>query len=265
TKIHVDNESAICVVKNLVYHSKTKHIEIRHQFFRDFYEKRLIEMVKIHTDYNVADLLTKAFDVTRAYEAVIQEEGDRLEKAITTDASLEATHDNDNITKTQTTAMPNVDITHGIDTGGIPRCQETMGGTSAQTWSERVLEQPNEPPLTEGHTSGSREDKLDENIKLTDIVPTPFDSPLTGGYTSGCDKVVYNKDFITLTNIVKKLESQLKQKRSKAVIHSSDEEGPSVQIEDSPKQGRVIEEMDKYENINLVSEEGEVHENATCI
>ncbi|GKD03863.1 putative ribonuclease H-like domain-containing protein, partial [Tanacetum coccineum] len=27
TKIHIDNESAICVVKNLVYHSKTKHIE----------------------------------------------------------------------------------------------------------------------------------------------------------------------------------------------------------------------------------------------
>ncbi|GKD73384.1 hypothetical protein Tco_1331666 [Tanacetum coccineum] len=65
TKIHVDNESAIYVVKNPVYHSKTKHIEIRHIFIRDFYEKKLIEMVKIHTDYNVADLLTKAFDVTR--------------------------------------------------------------------------------------------------------------------------------------------------------------------------------------------------------
>ncbi|GKB60899.1 putative ribonuclease H-like domain-containing protein [Tanacetum coccineum] len=65
TKIHVDNESAICVVKNPVYHSKTKHIEIRHHFIRDSYEKRLIEMVKIHTDYNVADLLTKAFDMTR--------------------------------------------------------------------------------------------------------------------------------------------------------------------------------------------------------
>nr|GFB02793.1 hypothetical protein [Tanacetum cinerariifolium] len=58
-------DSAICVVKNHVYHSKTKHIEIRHHFIRDSYEKRLIEMVKIHTDYNVADLLTKAFDVTR--------------------------------------------------------------------------------------------------------------------------------------------------------------------------------------------------------
>nr|GEW69186.1 hypothetical protein [Tanacetum cinerariifolium] len=65
TKIYVDNESAICVVKNHVYHSKTKHIEIRHHFIRDSYEKRLIKMVKIHTDYNVADLLTKAFDVTR--------------------------------------------------------------------------------------------------------------------------------------------------------------------------------------------------------
>nr|GEZ23983.1 retrotransposon protein, putative, unclassified [Tanacetum cinerariifolium] len=65
TKIHMDNESAICVVKNPVYHSNTKHIEIRHHFIRDSYKKRLIEMVKIHTDYNVVDLLTKAFDVTR--------------------------------------------------------------------------------------------------------------------------------------------------------------------------------------------------------
>ncbi|GJX54752.1 hypothetical protein Tco_0283121 [Tanacetum coccineum] len=36
-----------------------------HHFIRDSCEKRLIEMVKIHTDYNVADLLTKAFDMTR--------------------------------------------------------------------------------------------------------------------------------------------------------------------------------------------------------
>nr|GEZ90120.1 hypothetical protein [Tanacetum cinerariifolium] len=65
TMIHVDNESAICVVKNPVYHSKTKHIEIRHHFIRESYKKRLIEMVKIHTNFNVPDLLTKAFDVTR--------------------------------------------------------------------------------------------------------------------------------------------------------------------------------------------------------
>ncbi|GJS02788.1 putative ribonuclease H-like domain-containing protein [Tanacetum coccineum] len=93
TKIHVDNESAICVVKNHVYHSKTKHIEIRHHFIRDSYEKRLIEMVKIHTDNNVADLLTKAFDV--GDEAVHKELGDRMERAATTASSFEAEQDSD--------------------------------------------------------------------------------------------------------------------------------------------------------------------------
>ncbi|GJZ89256.1 hypothetical protein Tco_0661038, partial [Tanacetum coccineum] len=51
TKIHIDNESTICIVKNHV--------------IRDCYEKRLIDVVKIHTDNNVVDLLTKGFDVTR--------------------------------------------------------------------------------------------------------------------------------------------------------------------------------------------------------
>ncbi|GJS29544.1 hypothetical protein Tco_0490164, partial [Tanacetum coccineum] len=46
-----------------VIHSKTKHIAIRHHFIRDAYEKKLIQVLKIHTDDNVADLLTKAFDV----------------------------------------------------------------------------------------------------------------------------------------------------------------------------------------------------------
>ncbi|GJX46994.1 hypothetical protein Tco_0272184 [Tanacetum coccineum] len=52
-------------IKNPVYHSRTKHIEIRHHFIRDCYEKRLIDVIKIHIDANVADLLTKGFDVTR--------------------------------------------------------------------------------------------------------------------------------------------------------------------------------------------------------
>ncbi|GJU89171.1 putative ribonuclease H-like domain-containing protein [Tanacetum coccineum] len=61
TKIYIDNESIICIVKNPVFHSKTKHIEIRH-FIGDFNEKKLIQMIKIHTDKNVSDFLTKAFD-----------------------------------------------------------------------------------------------------------------------------------------------------------------------------------------------------------
>ncbi|GJW58402.1 putative ribonuclease H-like domain-containing protein [Tanacetum coccineum] len=54
-----------CCGQNPVFHSNTKHIEIRHHFIMDSYEKRLIQMIKIHTDHNVADLLTKAFDVGR--------------------------------------------------------------------------------------------------------------------------------------------------------------------------------------------------------
>ncbi|GJR03169.1 hypothetical protein Tco_0526153 [Tanacetum coccineum] len=98
TKIFINNESTICIVKNPVFYSKTKHIEIRHHFIRDSYEKRLIQVIKIHTDHNVADLLTKSFDVSRfqyliANETVIKEWEDRMERAATTTSSLEAEQD----------------------------------------------------------------------------------------------------------------------------------------------------------------------------
>jgi hypothetical protein len=38
---------------------------LQHHFIRNCYEKKLIQIVKIHTDNNVADLLTKYFDVGR--------------------------------------------------------------------------------------------------------------------------------------------------------------------------------------------------------
>ncbi|GKG12007.1 hypothetical protein Tco_0346244, partial [Tanacetum coccineum] len=50
TKIFIDNESTVCIVKNLVFHSKTKHIKIRYHFIRDSYKKRLIQVIEIHID-----------------------------------------------------------------------------------------------------------------------------------------------------------------------------------------------------------------------
>nr|GEW14237.1 hypothetical protein [Tanacetum cinerariifolium] len=63
----------ICIVKNPIFHSKTKHIEIRHHFIRDSNEKKLIQMIKIHTKKNVANLLTKAFDPSKSegFEQII--------------------------------------------------------------------------------------------------------------------------------------------------------------------------------------------------
>ncbi|GJZ00615.1 putative ribonuclease H-like domain-containing protein [Tanacetum coccineum] len=95
TKIYIDNESTICIVKNPVSHSKTKHIEIRHHFIRDSYEKKLIQVIKIHIDQNVADLHTKAFDVSSgstnliADKTLYKELGDRMERAATTVSSFE--------------------------------------------------------------------------------------------------------------------------------------------------------------------------------
>ncbi|GJX95619.1 retrovirus-related pol polyprotein from transposon TNT 1-94, partial [Tanacetum coccineum] len=60
---YIDNESTFaCNVLDII---QDKHIAIRHHFIRDAYEKKLIQVLKIHTDDNVADLLTKAFDVSR--------------------------------------------------------------------------------------------------------------------------------------------------------------------------------------------------------
>ncbi|GJY99718.1 putative ribonuclease H-like domain-containing protein [Tanacetum coccineum] len=114
---------------------QTKHIEIRHHFIRDSNEKKLIQMIKIHTDQNVADLLIKASDVSRfqyLIATVHEERGDSMERVATTATSLDAEQDSGNIHKAQSTVMPNVPLPQGIGTGGRPRRQETMGDRPAQ-------------------------------------------------------------------------------------------------------------------------------------
>ncbi|GJX93934.1 hypothetical protein Tco_0348520 [Tanacetum coccineum] len=61
TKIYIDNKSTICIVKNLVFHSKTKHIAIGHHFIRDAYEKKLIQLksVPVPLDHFPVNALTK--------------------------------------------------------------------------------------------------------------------------------------------------------------------------------------------------------------
>ncbi|GKC85536.1 hypothetical protein Tco_1141253, partial [Tanacetum coccineum] len=77
-------------------------------------------------------------------------------------------------------------------------------------------------------------------------------------------KAVYNKALITLTKRVKKLEKQLKHKRRRIVIDSSKDEGLSLDAKDSPKQGRMIEEINNDDTVNLVKsrELGKSHDTA---
>ncbi|GKC15063.1 hypothetical protein Tco_1011845 [Tanacetum coccineum] len=55
-----DNKGAIDLSKNLVLHSRTKHIEIRHHFLRDNVQKGNISIEKVSSEDNIVDILTKS-------------------------------------------------------------------------------------------------------------------------------------------------------------------------------------------------------------
>ena len=63
--IFCDNTSAINLSKNLVQHSKSKHIEIRYHFIRDLVEERIVCLEFIHTDNQKANIFTKPLDGPR--------------------------------------------------------------------------------------------------------------------------------------------------------------------------------------------------------
>ena len=57
--IKCDNISVICITKNPVQHSCTKHIEVRHHFIRNHVEKGNITLSFISTENQLADIFTK--------------------------------------------------------------------------------------------------------------------------------------------------------------------------------------------------------------
>nr|GEZ32731.1 hypothetical protein [Tanacetum cinerariifolium] len=63
--IYYDSKSAIAISCNSVQHSKTKHIAFRYHFIKEHVEKGTIELYIVKTDYQVADLFTKALQADR--------------------------------------------------------------------------------------------------------------------------------------------------------------------------------------------------------
>jgi hypothetical protein len=59
-----DNESAVKIANNPVQHSRTKHIDIRHHFFRDHVAKGYI-ILGVRSEDQLADIFTKPLDKTR--------------------------------------------------------------------------------------------------------------------------------------------------------------------------------------------------------
>eukprot|EP00253_Pinus_taeda_P031041 PITA_31041 len=57
--IDCDNQSAIFLVNNPIYHSKKKHIDVQYHFVRDMIKDKKVLLVKVDTLKNNVDALTK--------------------------------------------------------------------------------------------------------------------------------------------------------------------------------------------------------------
>ncbi|GJV68957.1 putative ribonuclease H-like domain-containing protein [Tanacetum coccineum] len=283
TKIYIDNESTICVVKNPVYHSRTKHIEIRNHFIRDCYEKRLIDVLKINTDSNVADLLTKGFDVTRWYLAPNLTKklfanmkrgyvGDivTLLPAMLAGAAVDQgdgsaqpaePHHTPVDPIPSTSQPPHPSPQHQSPPHPSPQHQSPPHSPLHHSPYQSPPHSPHhsppqslphssprsyEAPLLEGNTSGSAEASL-QLKELMVLVPSLV-SRVTSLETELKEtKQTLGNVVFKLVKKVKSLETALKRKSKKVLI--SESEG-----EESEDQGRKIQDIDDDPLVSLVRE-----------
>nr|GEX68807.1 hypothetical protein [Tanacetum cinerariifolium] len=63
--MYCDSKATIAISCNLVQHSCTKHIDVRYHFIKEKVEKGIVELFFVGTEYQLADLFTKALPVER--------------------------------------------------------------------------------------------------------------------------------------------------------------------------------------------------------
>jgi len=63
--VFCDNQSAVHLTNDRMFHERTKHIDIRHHFVRDVISEGNVLVKKISTEENPADMLTKPLPVAK--------------------------------------------------------------------------------------------------------------------------------------------------------------------------------------------------------
>nr|GEW22295.1 hypothetical protein [Tanacetum cinerariifolium] len=63
--MYCDSKAAIAISCNPVHHSRTKYIDVRYHFIKEKVEKGIVELFFIGTEYQLADLFTKALPEER--------------------------------------------------------------------------------------------------------------------------------------------------------------------------------------------------------
>ena len=67
-ELKVDNKSALALIKNPVFHDRSKHIQTRYHFIRESWENGEIMPDFVGTEGQLADILTKALPRSRFEE-----------------------------------------------------------------------------------------------------------------------------------------------------------------------------------------------------
>ena len=60
TVIHCDNQSCIKLSENPVFHDRSKHIEIKYNFIRNYVQRGVVQLHCVSTNEQLADILTKS-------------------------------------------------------------------------------------------------------------------------------------------------------------------------------------------------------------
>lgn len=68
TKIYCDNNSAIALTKNPVFHGRSKHIDIKYHYIRDLVRDKDIELEFCKSEDQIADILTKPLKSEALYK-----------------------------------------------------------------------------------------------------------------------------------------------------------------------------------------------------
>nr|GFB98013.1 hypothetical protein [Tanacetum cinerariifolium] len=63
--MYCDSKAAIAISCNHVQHSRTKHIDSQYHFIKEKVKKGIVELFFVRTEYQLADLFTKALPVER--------------------------------------------------------------------------------------------------------------------------------------------------------------------------------------------------------